>query len=100
MIVDGERLTVARLANMVNANHLKTKARALYLRIAREQERITCGAHLQDIIAPRIAADIAELHRILTRLAEIDPAARAMIDKNGLPFTGGNHGRTGIHEQS
>lgn len=88
MQINGERVTVSKLADWMLCAHYKDKARRLYLAIAREQRRISCGADLQDVISPRIGEKIAELHATLTKLATIDPDCRALIEREGLPFSG------------
>lgn len=64
---------------------LKKEARELYLKIQQRSD-MSCGAHLADMVRPDIAQAEQRFREVMLELAEIDPAAKKLIETEGLPF--------------
>lgn len=74
---------VDSIAISFRAQALKAQARRLYLDIARQSDGFSCGAHLAEFIRPSLRAMKDEFNETMRQLAELDPAAAAVIEKDG-----------------
>lgn len=70
------------IADALEIVSLKAKARRLYLQIHHRSD-MSCGAHLAEFIRPDIVRAKQEFNETMARLAELDPEAKALLEKCG-----------------
>jgi len=77
------RAGAAEMLRRAKVAALKIQARQLYLRIAAIRAEYSCGAKLASFMSPRLSQAEREFAETMRKLAEVDPEAKALVEKEG-----------------